>query len=304
MRARKTRDEPTFVPLLQLLLVKVCRVLQLLELLLRQLGLAVFTKLSAQLLRRGCGLLCLGVGIQGLVFIGREWGGGMMQWLVGPWPRGRKSKPQPRASDDGACRPPVQPPVARSRARSDCLRGGGGDQGNGKYGMRDAGATHDFPMSATETTTEEEMGEEGDRWRIDVPAGGKEGGGWDAAVDRWCWQGREKSSRRTGCCCDGVGVRVYRREVLRFTCSRWRSRGRSSFAGARIVGVQVGFQGVQSWLKGSGTCSVDRFEGFLVGRWAAKEVGERGSGLGIGMRLARSAMEREMGGEFRCVGNV
>lgn len=157
-RARKTGDEPTFVPLLQLLLIKVCRVLQLLELLLRQLGLAVFTKLSAQLLRRGCGLLCLGVGIQGLVLIGRGWGGGMMQWLVGPWSRGRKSKPQPRASDDGACRPPVQLPVARSRASSDCLRGGGGDQGNGKYGMRDAGATHDFPMSATETTTEEEMG--------------------------------------------------------------------------------------------------------------------------------------------------
>lgn len=74
--------------------------------------------------------------------------------------------------------------------------------------------------------------------------------------------------------------------------------------GARIVGVQVDFQGVQSWSKGSGTCSVDRFEGFLLGRWAAKGSGERGSGLGIGMRLARSAMGREMGGEFRCVGNV
>jgi hypothetical protein len=102
--SRKTRDELTFVPLLQLLLVKVCRVLQLLELLLRQLGLAVITNTSAQLHRRACGLLCLGVGIQGLVFIGAR--DDAVAWW--PWSRGRKRQTTtPRERRRGL--PPTSP---------------------------------------------------------------------------------------------------------------------------------------------------------------------------------------------------
>ena len=97
--------------------------------------------------------------------------------------------------------------------------------------------------------------------------------------------------------------------LRRSSVTRVVGRCRSSLAGARIVGVQVGFRG---GLNGWRVKVVKRFwnlfggpvRGILFGRWAAKGAGERGSGLGIGMRLARSAMEREMGGEFRCVGNV
>lgn len=129
-RTRKAGDQHTFVPLLQLLLVKVCRVLQLLELLLRQLGLAVFTqKCQHNCSVEGAVVLVSASAFRGWCLSAR----GMMQWLVGPWSRGRKSKPQPRAGGDGglAARQSSRPshdrdrvPMAReSKSNSDCIQG-------------------------------------------------------------------------------------------------------------------------------------------------------------------------------------
>lgn len=168
-------------------------------------------KMSAQLLRRGCGRLCLGVGIQGLVFIGAG------DDAVACWPlvaRAQQQTATPRGRR-WACRPPVQPPVARSRPSSHCEgegvkqrlhTGGGGDHGNGEYGMRDVEVTHDFPMSATETTAEEEMGEEGDRWRIERSRRRKRG--------RWVGLGRSISGDAKRAVDDGMMLRRSRGEGL------------------------------------------------------------------------------------------